>query len=131
MMRLQMARTARRRIWTAAAAHRRVLGLLTVFGLAALSSKRSQDVLALTRAYTRIGEVLGIDWAQQQISAFTPSDQWERLLVAGLARDFEQLRDRERIIVAGQDLVERGPEPHHAAAQIQRRHFEGQDGVVG
>jgi glutamate dehydrogenase len=70
----------------------RLFELDAVFGLAALSTRREQDVLALTRAYTRIGEVLGIDWAQQQISAFTPSDQWERLLVAGLARDFEQLR---------------------------------------
>ena len=70
----------------------RLFELDGAFGLAALSARRSQDVLALTRAYTRIGEVLGIDWAQQQISTFTPSDQWERLLVAGLARDFEQLR---------------------------------------
>ncbi len=70
----------------------RLFELDGVFGLAALSARREQDVLALTRAYTRIGEVLGIDWAQQQISAFTPTDQWERLLVAGLARDFEQLR---------------------------------------
>ena len=36
-----------------------------------------------------------------------------------------------RIIVARQDFVDRGPEPHHAAAQIQRRHLEGKDGVVG
>jgi glutamate dehydrogenase len=40
----------------------------------------------------QLGEALGIDWAQQQVARFTPRDQWERLLTAGLARDFEQLR---------------------------------------
>ena len=43
----------------------------------------------------------------------------------------EQLGDRLRIVVAGQDRVDRGPEPHHAAAQIERRDLERQDGVVG
>ena len=46
----------------------------------------------MTRAYTKLGEALGIDWAQQQVARFVPADQWERLLTAGLARDFEQLR---------------------------------------
>ena len=63
-----------------------------VFGLAALAARERLDELALTKAYTRLGEVLGLDWAQQQIARFTPTDQWERLLTAGLARDFEQLR---------------------------------------
>jgi glutamate dehydrogenase len=63
-----------------------------VFGIAALAAKQKVDELALTRAYTRLGESLGLDWAQQQVARFVPSDQWERLLTAGLARDFEQLR---------------------------------------
>jgi glutamate dehydrogenase len=63
-----------------------------VFGIAALAAKRQVDELALTRAYTRLGEALGLDWAQQQVARFVPSDQWERLLTAGLARDYEQLR---------------------------------------
>ena len=42
----------------------------------------------------------------------------------------EQLGDRGRIGVAAQDVVERRPEPHHPAAQIERRHFERQDHVV-
>ena len=63
-----------------------------VFGLAALAARKEVDPLAITEAYTRMGEVLGLDWAQQQLARFVPSDQWERLLVAGLARDFEQLR---------------------------------------
>jgi glutamate dehydrogenase len=63
-----------------------------VFGIAALAARRKFDELALTRAYTKLGEALGLDWAQQQVARFVPSDQWERLLTAGLARDFEQLR---------------------------------------
>jgi glutamate dehydrogenase len=63
-----------------------------VFGLAALAARRKIDDLRLTRAYTRLGEALSLDWAQQQVARFVPADQWERLLIAGLARDFEQLR---------------------------------------
>jgi glutamate dehydrogenase len=63
-----------------------------VFGIAALAARKKIDELALTRAYTRLGEALGLDWAQQQVARFIPADQWERLLTAGLARDFEQLR---------------------------------------
>jgi glutamate dehydrogenase len=63
-----------------------------VFGIAALAARKGLDELALTKAYTMLGEALGLDWAQQQLARFTPSDQWERLLTAGLARDFEQLR---------------------------------------
>jgi glutamate dehydrogenase len=63
-----------------------------IFGIAALAARKNIDELALTRAYTRLGEALGLDWAQQQVARFVPADQWERLLTAGLARDFEQLR---------------------------------------
>ncbi|HET7280721.1 MAG TPA: NAD-glutamate dehydrogenase domain-containing protein [Sphingomicrobium sp.] len=63
-----------------------------VFGVAALAARHKLDELETTRAYTRLGEALGLDWAQQQVARFVPSDQWERLLTAGLARDFEQLR---------------------------------------
>jgi len=63
-----------------------------VFGIAALAARKNLDELALTRAYTKLGEALGLDWAQQQVARFMPTDQWERLLTAGLARDFEQLR---------------------------------------
>ena len=63
-----------------------------VFGIAALGARKELDELAITRAYTRLGEVLGIDWAQQQVARYMPADNWERLLAAGLIRDFEQLR---------------------------------------
>ncbi len=70
----------------------RLFELDGVFGIAAMGARKGLDELAVTRAYTRLGEVLGIDWAQQQVARFVPSDQWERLLAAGLMRDFEQLR---------------------------------------
>ena len=70
----------------------RVFELDGVFGISALAAKRQLDAQLLTKAYTRLGEALGLDWAQQQVARFEPTDQWERLLVAGLERDFEQLR---------------------------------------
>ena len=70
----------------------RLFELDGVFGLAALAARTHVDELSLTKAYTMLGEALGIDWAQQQVARYTPRDQWERLLTAGLARDFEQLR---------------------------------------
>ena len=63
-----------------------------VFGIAALAARRQVDELALTQAYVRLGERLGLDWAQSQAVRLNPADTWERLLIAGLARDFEQLR---------------------------------------
>ena len=70
----------------------RLFELDGVFGISALAAKRGLDAQVLTKAYTTLGEALGLDWAQQQVARFEPTDQWERLLVAGLERDFEQLR---------------------------------------
>jgi glutamate dehydrogenase len=70
----------------------RIFELDGVFGISALAAKRQLDAQQLTEAYTRLGEALGLDWAQQEVARFQPADQWERLLVAGLERDFEQLR---------------------------------------
>ena len=75
-----------------------------VFGIAALAARKKIDELAVTRAYTRLGEALGLDWAQQQVARFVPADQWERLLTAGLARDFEQLRIEFLSRCRGKDL---------------------------
>jgi glutamate dehydrogenase len=61
-------------------------------GIAALGERLGTDVITLTRAYTKLGEALGLDWAQAAANRFAARDQWERLLTAGLARDFEQLR---------------------------------------
>jgi glutamate dehydrogenase len=61
-------------------------------GISALAQKLGVDPIPLTRAYTKLGEALGLDWAQTAANRFDARDQWERLLTAGLARDFEQLR---------------------------------------
>ncbi|MDQ4088672.1 MAG: NAD-glutamate dehydrogenase, partial [Pseudomonadota bacterium] len=61
-------------------------------GLAVLGRKLGVDEIVLTQAYTKLGEALGLDWAQTAANHFEAGDQWERLLTAGLARDFEQLR---------------------------------------
>ena len=61
-------------------------------GLAVLGRRLGVDEVVLTGAYTALGEALGLDWAQNAANHFEARDQWERLLTAGLARDFEQLR---------------------------------------
>ncbi|KPP88352.1 NAD-glutamate dehydrogenase domain-containing protein [Erythrobacter sp. HL-111] len=61
-------------------------------GLARLARKTGVAVLDLTEAFTGLGMRLGLDWAQGMAALMEPSDVWERLLVAGLARDFQQMR---------------------------------------
>ncbi|MGI8943154.1 MAG: NAD-glutamate dehydrogenase [Qipengyuania sp.] len=61
-------------------------------GLARLAKTQDIDVLDLTRAFIALGSTLGLDWAQATAAMMNPSDVWERLLVAGLARDFQQMR---------------------------------------
>ena len=61
-------------------------------GLADLGERSGIDEAELTRAFTRLGQALGLDWAQANAARIQPSDPWERLLIAGLARDFQQLR---------------------------------------
>ena len=61
-------------------------------GLASLSRSAEIDVRALTAAFTDLGERIGLDWAQSTSAMMNPSDVWERLLVAGLSRDFQQMR---------------------------------------
>ncbi len=70
----------------------RLFELDGAIGIAALSQRLGTDVVTLTNAYTMLGEALGLDWAQAAANRFAARDQWERLLTAGLARDFEQLR---------------------------------------
>ena len=104
-----------------------------VFGIAALAARQKLDELAVTRAYTRLGEALGLDWAQQQVARFVPADQWERLLTAGLARDFEQLRIEFLSRCQNQDLddcVESWIKHHDPRIEqfrelVRRAHGEG------
>ncbi|WP_156135367.1 NAD-glutamate dehydrogenase domain-containing protein [Novosphingobium malaysiense] len=61
-------------------------------GIADLSAETGIGPRDLVAAFTRIGAGLGLDWAQSSAAIMSPSDPWERLLVAGLARDFQQMR---------------------------------------
>ena len=61
-------------------------------GLADLGERAKIDETELTRAFTHLGQVLGLDWAQSTAARLAPTDPWERLLIAGVARDFQQLR---------------------------------------
>ncbi|WP_203308890.1 NAD-glutamate dehydrogenase [Sphingomonas beigongshangi] len=63
-----------------------------VIGLASLGERQGIDEVELTRAFTHLGQALGLDWAQGVAARIVSSDPWERLLLAGLARDFQQLR---------------------------------------
>ena len=61
-------------------------------GLADLGQQLGLDATVLTRAFTSLGQALGLDWAQATAARISSSDPWERLLLSGLARDFQQLR---------------------------------------
>ncbi|VWX48652.1 NAD-glutamate dehydrogenase domain-containing protein [Novosphingobium sp. 9U] len=61
-------------------------------GIAALADQTGIAARRLVGAFTRLGAALGLDWAQTSAAVMSPSDPWERLLVAGLARDFQQMR---------------------------------------
>ncbi|MEM7779615.1 MAG: NAD-glutamate dehydrogenase domain-containing protein [Pseudomonadota bacterium] len=61
-------------------------------GLAHLALKTEIDPTVLTRAFTDIGQLIGLDWAQGTAAHMSPTDIWERLLVDGLARDFQHMR---------------------------------------
>jgi glutamate dehydrogenase len=63
-----------------------------VIGIADLSRQRGFDEIDVTKAYVRLGEGLGLDWAKSAALRCATADPWEKLLAAGLARDFEQLR---------------------------------------
>ncbi len=61
-------------------------------GLAALTHAKQLPAAELTMAFTALGDALGLGWAQGTAMQMDPKDPWERLLVAGLARDFQAMR---------------------------------------
>ena len=81
----------------------RLFELDGAIGLANLGAELQLDETVLTRAFTRLGQALGLDWAQANAARIVSSDPWERLLIAGLARDFQQLRLEFLGRVAGAD----------------------------
>jgi glutamate dehydrogenase len=70
----------------------RLFAMDGAIGLARLARDSGMAPTMLARAFVDIGARLGLDWAQSKAAVMNPSDPWERLLVAGLARDFQQMR---------------------------------------
>jgi glutamate dehydrogenase len=73
-------------------------------GIASLAAKLDVDEVDLTRAFTRLGEAVGIDWVQSAAARMEPSDPWERLLISGVARDMQQVRLDFLASAKGKDL---------------------------
>ncbi|MFM2300386.1 MAG: hypothetical protein RLZZ84_122 [Pseudomonadota bacterium] len=70
----------------------RLFDLDGTIGIARLARDSGIAPTVITRAFAALGETLGLDWAQVTAARMSPSDPWERLLVNGLARDFQQIR---------------------------------------
>lgn len=70
----------------------RLFDLSGAIGISQLAGEAKQDPVLMTRAFTRLGQALALDWAHAAADRLSPTDPWERLLVAGLARDFQQMR---------------------------------------
>ena len=83
----------------------RINALDGAVGVGLLAADLGLDPAGTAAAYTRLGEALGLDWAKGAAAALTPADPWERLLQAGLVRDFEHLRLdlMRRVVSAGSD----------------------------
>ncbi|MDE2301433.1 MAG: NAD-glutamate dehydrogenase [Sphingomonadales bacterium] len=95
----------------------RLFDLDGAVALARLAADLDLDAVALTRAFMRIGARLGLDWAQVAAAAMAPADPWERLLAAGLARDFQHMRvDFLRRLLARDRRARKGADP---LAQVQ------------
>src|SRR3546814_18919657 len=75
-------------------------------GIVDLAERRGDDEIAVTHAFTHLGDALGLDWAQTLAAHMSPSDPWERLLVNSLARDFQQMRLRFLAGLSGKNLDE-------------------------
>jgi len=97
---------------------RRTAGLFKLdgaVGIAALAGRLSLDEVALTRAFTHLGEAVGIDWVQSTAARMAPSDPWERLLISGVARDMQQVRLDFLAQGSGKDIA------HHVESWLKER----------
>ena len=75
-----------------AAGTTRIFELDGAVGIALLAGELRLAAPAVARAFVSLGAHLGLDWTQSCAVRMNPSDPWERLLVAGIARDFQQMR---------------------------------------
>jgi glutamate dehydrogenase len=90
-------------------------------GLAQAALAGGIEPRLLTHAFTDIGSALGLDWAQGTAAHMSPSDVWERLLVSGLARDFQQMR----IEFLRRQIASRPGDPRGAVAEWAARNAAG------
>lgn len=74
-------------------------------GLAQLAARLKVGEVAITQAFTHLGEAVGIDWVQSAAARMEPSDPWERLLISGVARDMQQVRLDFLAQSGGKDVV--------------------------
>ena len=81
----------------------RIEALDGAVGVSLLASDIGADEAATAAAYTALGEATGLDWAKGAAAGLDPADPWERLLKAGLVRDFEALRLDMMHRIAGQE----------------------------
>ncbi|MBV7257402.1 NAD-glutamate dehydrogenase [Pacificimonas sp. WHA3] len=80
------------------------------------------DVRSVAIAYTLLGQEVGLDWAKAAAAQMNPTDPWERLLVAGLVRDFESLR-----ISLIRQITVKGADPSAAVCKWLEQHKERAD----
>ncbi len=81
----------------------RIESLDGAVGVSLLARDIGADEAATAAAYTTLGEATGLDWAKGAAAGLDPTDPWERLLKAGLVRDFEALRLDMMHRIAGKD----------------------------
>ncbi|MEE4348641.1 MAG: NAD-glutamate dehydrogenase [Pacificimonas sp.] len=60
--------------------------------IAQLAEDRGMAANQVARAYTLLGEEVGLDWVHATAAHLEPADPWERLLVSSLSRDLESMR---------------------------------------
>jgi NAD-specific glutamate dehydrogenase len=96
-------------------------------GLAQAARSSGIEPRLLTHAFTDIGTALGLDWAQGTAAHMSPSDVWERLLVSGLARDFQQMRIEflRRLMQAKAGPKAGNFDPRGAVAEWAARNHQG------
>ena len=92
----------------------RIEALDGAVGVGLLAADLGVGEAAVASAYTDLGAATGLDWAKGAAAALTPTDPWERLLQAGLVRDFEALR-----LDLLRRLVDAGGDPNAALAHWQ------------
>jgi glutamate dehydrogenase len=89
-----------------AEAVQRLAELDGAIGLSAISNDMKIDVKQMTIAFTRLGGALALSWAQGVAMQLDPVDPWERLLAAGVSRDFQAIRLEFLRRIGGKDPVE-------------------------